>query len=144
MYSLPEKYALRLCGNLNKCRISVLTAVVTKNIVFWDITLCWLLKVSGRFGGTFRLLLQALLNCFHAGFLLSLFFYLESESDVLSKRRFTFNGLHVITEKTKTSTSTEYRIYKILAFEEHIIFWGVTLGILIGLLPDYTVLYSGK
>jgi hypothetical protein len=39
-------------------RIEVLTAVVMKNSVFWDITLCSLLKVKGRFGEIYRLHLQ--------------------------------------------------------------------------------------
>jgi hypothetical protein len=36
----------------------VLTAVVMKSIIFWDITLCSLLKVNGCFGGTYRFRLQ--------------------------------------------------------------------------------------
>jgi hypothetical protein len=36
----------------------VLTAVVMKSIIFWGITQCSLLKVIGRFGGTYRLHLQ--------------------------------------------------------------------------------------
>jgi hypothetical protein len=33
----------------------VLTAVVVKSTVFWDITPCSPLKVKRRFGGTYRL-----------------------------------------------------------------------------------------
>jgi hypothetical protein len=36
----------------------VLTAVVIKNYIFWDITPCSLLKVNRCFGGTCRLHLQ--------------------------------------------------------------------------------------
>jgi hypothetical protein len=36
----------------------VLTAVVTKSTIFWDITPCSPLKVNRRFGGTYRLHLQ--------------------------------------------------------------------------------------
>jgi hypothetical protein len=38
--------------------IEVLTAVVMKSTIFWDITPCSLLKVNRRFGGTYRLHLQ--------------------------------------------------------------------------------------
>jgi hypothetical protein len=48
----------------------VLTAMVMKSIIFRDTTPCSPLKVSRRFGGS-RALLTA---CFHAGFLLGLFF----------------------------------------------------------------------
>jgi hypothetical protein len=48
----------------------VLTAVVMKSIIFWNITPCSPLRVNRRFGGTYRLHLQApLATCFHAGFL---------------------------------------------------------------------------
>jgi hypothetical protein len=40
----------------------VLTAVVMKTIIFWDITPCSPLSVNGRFGRTYRLHLQALKN----------------------------------------------------------------------------------
>jgi hypothetical protein len=36
----------------------VLTAVVIKSSIFWDITPCSLLKVNRRFGGIYRLHLQ--------------------------------------------------------------------------------------
>jgi hypothetical protein len=36
----------------------VLTAVVTKSSIFWDITPCSPLKVKRRFGGTYRIHLQ--------------------------------------------------------------------------------------
>jgi hypothetical protein len=36
----------------------VLTAVVMKSFIFWDVTPCSLLKVDRRFGGTFRFHLQ--------------------------------------------------------------------------------------
>jgi hypothetical protein len=64
-----------------------------KSVNFWDITPCSPLKVSRRFGGTYRLYLEGRRNnfskkpaskqvasrafisaCFHAGFLLGLFF----------------------------------------------------------------------
>jgi hypothetical protein len=41
----------------------VLTAVVMKSTIFWDITPCCPLKVNRRFGGTYRLFSA----CFHAG-----------------------------------------------------------------------------
>jgi hypothetical protein len=42
----------------------VLTAVVMKNIIFWDITPCSPLIVNSRFGGTYRLHLQGRRNKF--------------------------------------------------------------------------------
>jgi hypothetical protein len=39
-------------------RFEVFTAVVTKSIIFWDITPCSPLSVNRRFGGTNRLHLQ--------------------------------------------------------------------------------------
>jgi hypothetical protein len=60
------------------------TAVVMKSTIFWDITSCSPLSVNRRFGETYRLRLQGLLaNCFHAGFLLSLFFELEGVGEML-------------------------------------------------------------
>jgi hypothetical protein len=50
----------------------VLTAVVMKSYIFWDMTPCSPLKVSLRSGGTCRLNLH--------GFLLGLFFYLKMEA----------------------------------------------------------------
>jgi hypothetical protein len=49
----------------------VLTPVVMKSSIFWDIKPCSPLKVNRRFGGTYRLHLQ--------GFLLGLFFDPEDE-----------------------------------------------------------------
>jgi hypothetical protein len=36
----------------------ILTSVVTRNTIFWNITPCSPLKVNRRFGGTYRLHLQ--------------------------------------------------------------------------------------
>jgi hypothetical protein len=43
---------------INVVRFEVLTAVVMKSIIFWDIATCSLLKVNRRFGGTYPLHLQ--------------------------------------------------------------------------------------
>jgi hypothetical protein len=43
-----------------------------KSTIFWDIKPCSPLRVNRRFGGTYRL--HMLATCFHAGFLLSLYF----------------------------------------------------------------------
>jgi hypothetical protein len=67
----------------------VLTAVLMKNTVFWDIMPCSPLKINGRFGGIYHLHLQGsnkpnkipaskqvairLATCFHAGILFGLF-----------------------------------------------------------------------
>jgi hypothetical protein len=75
-------------------RFEVLTAVVMKSTIFWDITPCSPLKVNRRFGGMYRLHLQGrrisrgrnqhalLVTCFHADFLLSLFFDPEDGGDM--------------------------------------------------------------
>jgi hypothetical protein len=54
---------------------------VMKSTILWDITQYSQLSVNRRFGGTYRLHLQGrknklskLVACFHAGFLLGLFF----------------------------------------------------------------------
>jgi hypothetical protein len=57
----------------------VLTAVVMKYTIFWDITPCSPLKVNRRFGGIYSLLLA---TCFYAGFLLGLFFDPEDGGDM--------------------------------------------------------------
>jgi hypothetical protein len=60
----------------------VLTPVVMKSTILWDITPCSPLEVNRRFGGTYRLHLQALLAiCFHTGFLLGLFFNPEDSGN---------------------------------------------------------------
>jgi hypothetical protein len=65
----------------------VLRALVTQNVVFWNITPCWPLKVSRRFGGTFRLHFQALLDSsFYAGFSLGVFFNPEYEGDMFLRK----------------------------------------------------------
>jgi hypothetical protein len=38
----------------------ILTSVVVKSSIFWDITPCSPLKVNRRFGGTYRLHIQGL------------------------------------------------------------------------------------
>jgi hypothetical protein len=45
-------------GSIVSVGFEVLTAVAVKNSIFWDITLCSLLKDNRRFRGTFRLNLQ--------------------------------------------------------------------------------------
>jgi hypothetical protein len=69
----------------------VLTAVIMKISIFWDITPYSPLKVNWRFGGKCHLHLQGWrINhernkfpaCFHAGFLLGLFFNPEDGGDM--------------------------------------------------------------
>jgi hypothetical protein len=49
---------LMLPGNLYTAGFEVLTAVVMKSTVFWDITPCSPLKVNRHFGGAYRLHLK--------------------------------------------------------------------------------------
>jgi hypothetical protein len=77
----------------------VITAVVMKISIFWDITPCSPLRANRRFGGTYR---QCLLGtCFHAGFLLTSFFRpWRWRRYVPPKRRLTLIGPHgVISQK---------------------------------------------
>jgi hypothetical protein len=59
-----------------------------KSTIFWDITPCNPLKLSRRFGGTYRLHLHPskkpalLVTCFHAVFFLGLFFDTEDGGDI--------------------------------------------------------------
>jgi hypothetical protein len=83
----------------NDVGFEVLTAVVMKSPIFWDITPCTLLKVNRRFGGTYRRHLRgqrvsqankqagsklASRACYlpHAGFLLGLLFDPEDGGDM--------------------------------------------------------------
>jgi hypothetical protein len=60
----------------------VLTAVVMKSSVFWDITPCNPLKINRHFGGTFRLHVGSACYPLHAGFLLGIFFDPEDGGDM--------------------------------------------------------------
>jgi hypothetical protein len=55
---LKKNMTLSRGGKILPVGLEVLTAVAMKNSVFWDITLCRLLKGNRRFRGTFRLILQ--------------------------------------------------------------------------------------
>jgi hypothetical protein len=85
---------VKLRGKYKFVEFEVLTAVVMKSTVFWDITLCSRLKVNRRFGETYRHHRQGrqisqvrnqrkavLATSFHAGFLLGFFFDPEDEGD---------------------------------------------------------------
>jgi hypothetical protein len=56
----PDPYLwFPICmNNLPLVGLEVLTAVITKSSIFWDVTLCSPLKVSPRFGGIYRIHLQ--------------------------------------------------------------------------------------
>jgi hypothetical protein len=62
-FSIPKLvYSTTNIGFLNTPKdvgFEVLTAVVMKSTIFWDITLCSPLSVNQRFGGTYRLHLHA-------------------------------------------------------------------------------------
>jgi hypothetical protein len=84
----------------------VLTAVVKKSPVFWNITPCRSLKVNRRFGGTCRLHVQgktiskarnqheALLTCFMLVSCLAYCSTLKMEATCSSKMSVACNGLH--------------------------------------------------
>jgi hypothetical protein len=82
-------------SRLNKysVRFEVLTAVVMKSTLFWDITPCSPVHVNRRFGETYRLHIQGRRisrarnqrksrRFFHAGILLRLFFDPEDGGDI--------------------------------------------------------------
>jgi hypothetical protein len=67
-------------------RFEILTAVVMKSTIFWNITPCSPLKVKPTFrsniSSTSSVVGRAQLSTFHAGFLISLFFDPEDGSDM--------------------------------------------------------------
>jgi hypothetical protein len=66
----------------------ILTEVVMRSYIYWDITPCSPLTVSRSLGGIFHLHL-------HAGFLLSFFsIHWRCRRHIPPKSRLTFNGLH--------------------------------------------------
>jgi hypothetical protein len=73
-------YILLIMNNTDIVGFEVLTAVVMKSTIFLDIMLCGPLKVTQRFRGTYPPHLLA--TCFHAGFLLGLFFDPEDGGDM--------------------------------------------------------------
>jgi hypothetical protein len=76
--------------NAHYIGFEVLTAVVMNITIFWDITACGPLRVNRRFGTAYRLHLHGrkisraavLATCFHAGFLLDIFFDPEDGGDM--------------------------------------------------------------
>jgi hypothetical protein len=69
LFSLIFLWLLSLCALVSYFKrdkyyvgFEVLTAVVMKNTIFWDMTLCSPLSVNRRFGGTYRLHLQGRRN----------------------------------------------------------------------------------
>jgi hypothetical protein len=85
----------------------VLTAVVMKSSIFWDITPCSPVKVNPRFGGKYFHLqdrrISLLATCFHDGFLLNLFFQLEDGGDIFLRNVcwLSTNYKGVISQKTE-------------------------------------------
>jgi hypothetical protein len=69
-------------GKISVVGFEVLTVVIMKSIIFWDITPYSTLSVNRCFGGTYRLHLQGIVTCFHTGFLFSLFFDHEDRGDM--------------------------------------------------------------
>jgi hypothetical protein len=93
----------------------VLTAVVIKSSVFWDITPCGPFKVNPRFGETY---LRFLL--FHAVFLLGLLFNHEDVGDMFSETSIDYAALY--RRRWNPSYGSMYRILKFIAFKETAIF----------------------
>jgi hypothetical protein len=59
--SLSRSEGFPICGYCvqdNYLRLQVLTAVTMNSTIFWDATLCSLIEVHRRFGGTYGLHLQ--------------------------------------------------------------------------------------
>jgi hypothetical protein len=67
----------------------VLTVVVIKISILWDVTPCSLLKTNGHIGGTVS-------DCYllHDGFVPGLMFDPEDENECSSKIYIFFNGIH--------------------------------------------------
>jgi hypothetical protein len=79
----------------------VLSAVVMKSIIFWDIMLCTPLRVNQYFGGIYQLYLQSralLATCFPAWLILQPWIW---RWHVPPQCQLTFNGLYrVLSQKT--------------------------------------------
>jgi hypothetical protein len=99
-------------------RFDVLTTVVMKSSIFWDIMSCSPLKVNRRFGGTCRLHFQGLRiiqarnqamfsTCFHVCFLLDFFFEPEMEATDSSEKSADF-------KRTTQSYISENRTLQII------------------------------
>jgi hypothetical protein len=73
---------------LDYVRFVVLTAVVIKIPIFWDITLCSPLKINLRFRGTCRLHAYLL----HAALLIGLFFDSKDGVNMFFRNAVTFKG----------------------------------------------------
>jgi hypothetical protein len=93
-------------------RFEVLAVVVSRNIIFWDITSCRLFKVNLLSGGIYRLYLQGRRirgvrnQSENRFFSRGLFFTCRY---VLPKRLLTFNGLHgAIFQKTVPFITREF------------------------------------
>jgi hypothetical protein len=85
----------------------VLTAMVMKSSIFWDITSCSPLKVNQHFGGKCRLHIQVLKRKFLAWLILRPWIW---RWHLPPKRRLTFNGLYCVTpQKTEL-----FRTYMLL------------------------------
>jgi hypothetical protein len=67
--------------NVKYVGFEVLTAVIMKSIIFWDMTPCSPLSFNRRFGETYRLHLL-LVTSYHAGLLFRLFFDPEDGGDM--------------------------------------------------------------
>jgi hypothetical protein len=137
----------RFCEeSLDYVGFDVLTAVVMKSTIFWNITPYSPLSVKRRFWGTYRLHLQRRktklskklawkeMESFHAGFLLSLFFQpWRWRRNVPPKRRLTLNGLHGVTSQkmvlfittaVRTSKKVKFSLCLIILALCHEDVWG--------------------
>jgi hypothetical protein len=111
LFQLQNLYGVEWDWNI--IRFEVLTGVIMKGIIFWDMTPCSYLSVNRRFGEKHRLHLQGRKNKYSKppDFLLNLFLRPRRlRRYVPPKRRLTLNGLHgVISQKIIPFITTALR-----------------------------------
>jgi hypothetical protein len=132
----------------------VLTAVVMKSAIFWEIMLCSPLKVNRSFGGTYRLHLQGsrisrsrnqhecMWQCLPLLLILRPWTWRRR---VPPKRRLTFNGLHsvisqkIVPVKAKETMHQQERGYQAANSSKIIDAWNVKSVISLGILSCYKI-----
>jgi hypothetical protein len=106
----------------------VLTTVVIKSTIFWDITPCSPFKVNQRLGGTYRLHLQGRRRSRARN---------QRESRWQAERRLTFNRLHgVISQKIVLSFKNIVLLLKFKQSSEEFKTWPLSPKILLYMLGE--------